>query len=213
MQGFEEGARYLVSHYGYHAVPMALFVDATGIPWAWIFLLLLAGEAKLNVLLMMLYGFAVLMLFDHILYWMSAKGGQKLVRKICAKKPDWAPAFESTRDNIHRRGALAVIFGRYLPYAGRLIGFGAGLSAMPYLKFSIYDAIGVGISVFGFGLVAHFVGIKTIQSPHFYPVVMGCMVAVVVLTVAGAGFAWWKKRRDDAKSEGGPNAADATQKL
>lgn len=196
MQELEKSIQHLVTHYGYHAVPIALFVDATGIPWAWIFLLLLASEAKLNVALMLVYGFAVLMAFDHILYWVGALGGPKMVRKICAKKPDWAPAFQTTRDNIHKRGALAVIFGRYLPYAGRFMGLGAGLSAMNYAKFSLYDAIGAAISAFGFGLVAHFVGRKTIENPNFYPVILGAMVCVTVVSLAGIGISWWKSRQN-----------------
>lgn len=201
MPEFEKGIQALVEQYGYHAVPFAIFVDATGIPWAWIFLLLVAEEGGKNVPLMLLYGFAVLMAFDHILYWMGALGGQKLVRKICQRKPDWAPVFEATRDNVHKRGALAVILGRYLPYAGRLIGFGAGLSAMNYAKFSLYDALGAAISAFGFGLVAHFVGRKTIEHPNFYPIVVGAMAVVTVLSIAGVGIAWWKKRRDGAQRE------------
>ncbi len=196
MQELEKSIQHLVTHYGYHAVPIALFVDATGIPWAWIFLLLLASEAKLNVALMLVYGFAVLMAFDHILYWVGALGGPKMVRKICAKKPDWAPAFQTTRDNIHKRGALAVIFGRYLPYAGRFMGLGAGLSAMNYAKFSLYDAIGAAISAFGFGLVAHIIGRKTIENPNFYPVILGAMVCVTVVSLAGIGISWWKSRQN-----------------
>ncbi len=31
--------------YGYHAVVPALLIDPAGVPWAWIFLMLLAAEA------------------------------------------------------------------------------------------------------------------------------------------------------------------------
>ncbi len=196
MPELEKSIETLVAQYGYHAVPFALLTDPAGIPWAWIFLLLLAEEAGKNVALMLFYGFAVLMAFDHILYWAGALGGQKLVRKICAKKPDFAPIFDGARDNIHKRGALAVIFGRYLPLVGRWMGLGAGLSAMNYAKFSLYDAFGAAISAFGFGLLAHFVGRKTIEHPNFYPIVVGAMVAVTVLSVIGIGIGWWKNRRE-----------------
>ncbi|PQV65242.1 membrane protein DedA, SNARE-associated domain [Abditibacterium utsteinense] len=196
MPELEKNIQLLVAQYGYHAVPFALLTDPAGIPWAWVFLLLLAEEAGKNIALMLVYGFAVLMAFDHILYWVGALGGQKLVRKICAKKPDWAPLFEATRENIHKRGALAVIFGRYLPLVGRWMGIGAGLSAMNYAKFSLYDAIGAAISAFGFGLVAHFVGRKTIENPNFYPIVLSAMVFVTVVSVAGVGISWWKSRQN-----------------
>lgn len=195
MQELEKSIQHLVTQYGYHAVPFALLTDPAGIPWAWIFLMLLAEEAKKNIAVMLVYGFAVLMLFDHILYWLGALGGQKMVRKICVKKPDWAPIFEGARDNIHKRGAIAVIFGRYLPLVGRWMGVGAGLSAMNYAKFSLYDAIGCAISAFGFGLVAHFVGRKAIENPNFYPIVVGAMIVVTVVSAAGVAIGWWKNRQ------------------
>ncbi len=195
MAELEKSIQLLVAQYGYHAVPFALLTDPAGIPWAWIFLLLLAEEAKKNVALMLFYGFAVLMAFDHILYWLGALGGQKMVQKICVKKPDWAPIFEKASDSIQKRGALAVIFGRYLPFVGRWMGIGAGLSAMNYAKFSLYDAIGAAISAFGFGLVAHFVGRKTIEHPNFYPMVLGAMILVTLASVAGVAISWWKSRR------------------
>lgn len=201
MPELEKSIQLLVAQYGYHAVPFALLTDPAGIPWAWIFLLLLAEEAKKNVTLMLFYGFFVLMAFDHVLYWVGALGGQKLVQKVCAKKPDWAPMFETARDNIHKHGALAVIFGRYLPLVGRWMGVGAGLSAMNYAKFSLYDAIGAAISAFGFGLVAHFVGRKTIEHPNFYPIVIGAMVCVTIVTLVGIGISWWKSRQLNEENE------------
>lgn len=194
MLELEKSIQLLVAQYGYHAVPFALLTDPAGIPWAWIFLLLLAEEAGKNVALMLVYGFATLMVFDHILYWIGALGGQKLVKKICQKKPDWAPLFDGARDNIQKRGALAVIFGRYLPLVGRWMGIGAGLSAMNYAKFSLYDALGAAISAFGFGLVAHFVGRKTIEHPNFYPIVLGAMGIVTLFTIAAIAISWWKNR-------------------
>ena len=204
MSNFAELERWLqqmVAQYGYHAVPFALLTDPAGIPWAWIFLMLLAEEARKNVTLMLFYGFFVLMAADHILYWIGALGGQKLLKKICAGRPKWAENFLASRESIKKHGALAVIFGRYLPLVGRWMGLGAGLSGMNYVKFSLYDAIGAALSAFGFGLVAHFVGRKTIEHPYFYQFVVGGMVLATVASVAGIGISWWKARRDNAKNE------------
>ncbi|HEX8465938.1 MAG TPA: VTT domain-containing protein, partial [Abditibacterium sp.] len=185
MPGLEKWLQETIAQYGYHAVPFAVLSDPAGIPWAWIFLLLLAEEAHKNVPLMLVYGFGVLMAADHILYWIGAWGGQKLVRRICQNRPKWMEMFAASRDNIHKRGALAVIFGRYLPLVGRWMGLGAGLANLNYAKFSFYDAIGAAISAFGFGLLAHFVGRKTIEHPYFYPALVAFMVIVTLLSIAG----------------------------
>ena len=59
--------------YGYHAVVPILVADPAGVPWAWIFLMMLAEEARLNSWLLLGYGFAVLTINDHLLYC-SARG-------------------------------------------------------------------------------------------------------------------------------------------
>jgi membrane-associated protein len=134
------------------------------------------------------------MIFDHIIYWIGRLGGQKLVHRVCAKRPKWAQMFEQSREQIQKRGALAVIVGRYLPFIGRWMGLGAGLAGVPFTKFAIYDAIGAALSAFGFGLVAHFVGRKTIEHPYFYQVLVGCIAGATLLAVAGVAVGWWRNR-------------------
>ena len=185
----------LMREYGYHAVPFAILSDPAGVPWAWIFLMLLAEEAGKNIVLMLVYGFAALMAFDHIIYWIGRLGGQKLVRRVCKNRPNWAPMFTNLSEQIQKRGALAVIVGRYLPFVGRWMGLGAGLAGVSYPKFAIYDAIGAALSAFGFGLVAHFVGRKTIEHPYFYQVLVGCIVGATLFGIVGVGVGWWKNRR------------------
>ncbi|MBW3637189.1 MAG: VTT domain-containing protein [Armatimonadetes bacterium] len=195
MSALESSLNQWIAQYGYHAVPFAVLSDPAGVPWAWIFLMLLAEEAGKNVPLMLFYGFGVLMAFDHLLYWIGALGGSRLVNRVCANRPKWAQNFEAARDTIHRHGALSIIFGRYLPFVGRWMGLGAGLAKLNYAKFSIYDAIGSGLSAFGFGLVAHFVGRKTIEHPQFYNVVVILMVGLTLAGVAGIAISWWRGRK------------------
>jgi membrane-associated protein len=201
MPALERSLNEWIAQYGYHAVPFALLSDPAGIPWAWIFLMLLAEEAHKNVTLMLFYGFGVLMAADHVLYWVGAYGGQKLVNRVCASRPKWAENFSTSRQNIKKHGAMAVVFGRYLPLVGRWMGLGAGLAGMNYAKFSLYDAIGAALSAFGFGLVAHFVGRKTIEHPYFYPILVGVVVVATVFTVLGCVISWWKARQCQAADE------------
>ncbi|RYG75089.1 DedA family protein [bacterium] len=206
MPELERSLSHWMAQYGYHAVPFAILSDPAGIPWAWIFLMLLAEEAGKNIWIMLFYGFSVLMAADHILYWVGIYGGQKLVNRVCAKRPNWAENFAASRENIRKHGPAAVIFGRYLPLVGRWMGLGAGLAGMNYARFSLYDAIGAAISAFGFGLLAHFVGRKTIEHPYFYPILVAVVAGATLFTIMGLGISWMKARR--AKAAGNMCAKD-----
>jgi membrane protein DedA with SNARE-associated domain len=201
MQETELLIREFLKNYGYHAVPFALLYDPAGIPWAWIFLMVLAEEAGKNIPFMLIYGFAVLMFFDHILYWIGLLGGRRFVRYVGKKRPDWKPTLKATRKNVRDRGALAVIFGRYLPFIGRWMGVGAGMSGMNYLRFSIYDAIGAALSAFGFGLVAHFVGRQFINWPYFTEILAGLFVGGLLLGIGGAAMGWYRKRKKGSSNK------------
>src|SRR3712207_9588538 len=78
----KEQALQWTHDYGYHAVVPALLVDPAGVPWAWIFLMLLAGEAGKSIPLMLIYGCAVMTLADHLFYWIGVRGGRPLVTRL-----------------------------------------------------------------------------------------------------------------------------------
>lgn len=183
------------NQYGYHAVAPALLVDPGGVPWAWIFLLLLAEEAGKNVPLLLAYGFVVLSLCDHLLFWVAARGGPLLMRRIEAKRPKLHDSFQKAEAAVRDNAILAVVFGRFLPFIGRWIGIGAGLSGVSWARFAVLDAIGVALTVVGFGLAAHFIGRETIDSPWFHQMVLGAFIGGTVLTLGGCALGAWKKRR------------------
>ena len=187
LQATSEQAQIWVGHYGFHAVVPTLLIDPAGVPWAWVFLILFAGAAGLNVWGMLFYGFAVLMLFDHLLYWIALKGGRPLVAKIGARFPKWAEALEKSESAMSgpegtRRGAWTIALGRYLPIVGRWVGAGAGLANVPFARFASFDAIGVALTIFGFGLPTHFIGAQIMDKPWFPQAVAFTFLASTFIT-------------------------------
>jgi membrane protein DedA with SNARE-associated domain len=192
LKAANEQAGIWVGEYGFHAVVPSLLIDPAGVPWAWIFLILFAGAAGLNIWGMMLYGFVVLSLFDHALYWVGLKGGRPLVNKISLRFPKLAQALEKAEAAMRGRGVWAVTFGRYLPIIGRWVGAGAGLANVPYAKFAFFDAIGVALTVVGFGLPTHLVGAQIKDEPWFpQAVALTFVIGTVVTTIAII----WQARR------------------
>jgi membrane protein DedA with SNARE-associated domain len=170
--------------YGYGAVVPALLLDPGGVPWPWIFLMLLAGKAGLNIPLLMLCGFLVLSVVDHVLYWIAAIGRKPLMNKIQKRSPKLAECLEKAEDEVRKRGVWAIPLGRFLPIVGRWVGVGAGLADVPWATFAVLNSLGVGLTVVAFGLAAHLVGSKTIDSPWFHEMVGGAFILGTVFTIA-----------------------------
>jgi membrane protein DedA with SNARE-associated domain len=182
----------LTQEYGYHAVVPVLMADPAGVPWAWIFLLLIAEEAHLNVVLMLAYGFGVLTVVDHAFYALGYYGGRPLLDKLAKRWPKVADSMHASEKAMRGKGIWMVTIGRYIPVVGRWVGAGAALANVPYARFALFDAIGVGITTVGFGLAAHLIGRETADAPWFPQVVTG---AYVLSTIATAVLMFWGWRR------------------
>lgn len=195
LQSAQQQTVLWLSAYGYHAVVPALLADPGGVPWAWVFLMLLAHEAGKSVPLMLIYGFSVLTVTDHVLYWIGVKGGQPLLHIVEKRWPGLADNLEGAAKTVREKGLLAVLIGRFLPVVGRFVGIGAGLADIPYAKFALFDAGGVLLTVAGFGGFAHLVGKGTIDAPWFPGAVCGVFIGGFALTTLGVLGSWLFKRQ------------------
>jgi len=174
--------------YGYHAVIPSLLLDPAGVPWAWIALLLIAEKARLNIPLLLIYGSAVLLANDIVLYALGFWGGRPLINWLGKRFPRLVEALEQAERVSAGRGILAVSFGRFLPIVGRWVGAGAGLANVHFARFVLFDLIGVAITVLGFGLLAHFVGRALITQSWFPTAVLTVFVASGVISFTA--FVW-----------------------
>ncbi len=184
--------------YGYHAVVPVLVADPAGVPWAWIFLMMLAEEARLNSWLLLGYGFAVLTINDHLLYWFGALGGRPLVEKLGARWPKIAGAMLSAETAMEGRGVWSIVVGRYLPLVGRWIGVGAGLAKVSFWRFAFYDALGVVVTVIGFGATADFLGRQIAHRPWFPQALAATFAVSTLITVL---LIVWQARQVNARRQ------------
>ena len=183
-----------IGAYGYGAVIPALLLDPGGIPWPWVFLMLLAEEARLSVPLMIVLGFGVLSVFDHALY-LVGRFGAPLLRRIETRWPQTADILRKSEDTVRRNGFWSITVGRFLPFLGRWVGLGSGLAKTPWMHFAFFNSLGVLITVAGFGVAANVVGQKTIDAPWFHHALFVAFVGGTVFTLGGAAIAAWRARR------------------
>jgi membrane protein DedA with SNARE-associated domain len=187
--------------YGYHAVVPTLLLDPAGVPWAWIFLMLIAGEAKLNIVLMLGYGFAVLTLLDHAFYAVGYFGGRPLLAKLAERWPKVAAAMTASEKAMRGKGVWMVAWGRYVPVVGRWVGTGAALANVPYLRFALFDLLGVSATVLGFGAAAHFIGREIIDYPWFSQAILGAYIFSTVATALVTAFGIWRAKQRKAPNQ------------
>ncbi len=193
-----------LSRFGYGAAVPAVLSDPAGIPWAWIFLMLLAKQAGKNVVVMLLIGFSALWAWDIALYFVGEKWGTKLLAWLARVRPAWKQTLDKACDVTQKRGALTVVIGRYLPLVGRWVGLGAGMARVPRGAFVVYSAIGSALSALGFGIAAHLLGRQIVGHPLLMPLALGC--CVVGILGGGVAVLWsaWKNRA--LKNEENPPA-------
>jgi membrane protein DedA with SNARE-associated domain len=199
--------------YGYHAVIPALLVDPAGVPWAWIFLMLLAGEADKSIPLMVAYGCAVMTAADHLFYWIGVKGGRPLVERFGQRWPKIAHSVRDAETAVEGKGIWMITIGRFLPLVGRYVGIGAGLANVPFGRFAVFDALGVAITVVGFGLAAHLVGARTINSPAFPYLIGGAFIGGTLFTTGFLFWQGWKAHRARAVPSSAPENVEEHEEV
>lgn len=188
--------------WGDWAVIPALLLDPGGIPWAWIFLMLLAEQAGNNIFYLFTLGLLVLAATDHLLYWVGYFVGRAGLQKLAVRFPKVCNGMVAAEKALSGRGQWTIVIGRFLPVLGRWVGLAAGVAKLPYGRFAFLQMVGASITVIGFGLLAHFVGEKTFHEPWFPQALFYTFTAGIAFTFLAAGWGFWIKRRKNGRLNG-----------
>ena len=83
-----------------------------------------------------------------------------------------------TQAFFEKHGALAVIFSRFMPIIRTIAPFVAGVSGMPFLKYSLYNILGGAAWILVFLFAGYFLGNVPFFKDHF------ALVGVVIILVS-----------------------------
>jgi membrane-associated protein len=86
--------------------------------------------------------------------------------------------YEKTRAFFEKHGALAVIFSRFMPIIRTIAPFVAGVSGMPFLKYSFYNIVGGASWILVFLFAGFFLGNVPFFKDHF------ALVGVVIILLS-----------------------------
>jgi membrane-associated protein len=166
-----------------------------------------AGMGKLNIAAVFLILAAAAILGDTANYWIGKYLGQRIVnaRRIRLVKPEH---LAKTHEFFERYGGKTIILARFVPIVRTFAPFVAGLGAMTYGQFILYNIVGglawVALCV---GAGYCFGGMKVVRE-NFSLVI----IAIVFLSVLPAGIEYLRHRRRSRQGAGADGAVLADRK-
>ncbi|GLY98042.1 VTT domain-containing protein [Actinoplanes sp. NBRC 103695] len=175
LPGFLAGVAPLLDKYSYAAVGAVIGVESFGVPapgqTIMVAAAIYAGAGRLNVFAVGAIAFVAAVIGDNIGYWIGVRGGRRLVHRF-GKYVFITPArLERAEKFFARRGNRIVVVARFIDGLRQLNGVIAGITAMPWRTFLLYNAIGAFLWVGWWVTVSYFLGthlVEIIESAHRY---------------------------------------------
>jgi membrane protein DedA with SNARE-associated domain len=196
LPGFLHGVAPILDRWGYLAVAGVIGVESFGVPapgqTIMVAAAIYAGAGRLNVYAVAAIAFIAAVLGDNIGYWIGARGGRRVVHRfgryilLTPERLDRAEKF------FARRGSRIVVVARFIDGLRQLNGVIAGITAMPWRTFLLFNAIGAALWVGWWTTVSYLLGthlVEIIDHAHKYK-----WWAIAVIVLAVAGYAWLHMR-------------------
>jgi membrane protein DedA with SNARE-associated domain len=186
LPGFLHGVAPILDRWGYLAVAGMIGVESFGVPapgqTIMVAAAIYAGAGRLNIVAVAAIAFLAAVLGDNVGYWIGARGGRKAVLRwgryvfLTPERLARAEAF------FARRGGRIVVIARFIDGLRQFNGVIAGITAMPWRTFLLYNAIGAALWVGWWTSVAYVLGthlVEIIEHAHRYK-----WWAIAVITLA-----------------------------
>jgi membrane-associated protein len=150
---------------------------------------LIAGSDNLNLWLMGILLFVAAVLGDTLNYII----GKTLGRTLLSKPSKWIKQeyLLRTQQYYETHGGKTIIFARFIPIIRTFAPFVAGIGAMNYSKFIIYNLAGGFAWIFSFLLLGYFFGNMPFVKSNFTYVIFG----IIILSVLPAIVEYIKAKR------------------
>ena len=190
LPGFLHGVAPILDRWGYLAVAASIGVESFGVPapgqTIMVAAAIYAGAGRLNIFLVGLIAFIAAVLGDNVGYWIGVRGGRKVVHrwgKYIFLTPE---RLERAEGFFARRGNRIVMIARFIDGLRQFNGVIAGITAMPWRTFLLYNAIGAALWVGWWTTVAYLLGthlLEMMEHAHKYK-----WWAIALITVAVATY-------------------------
>jgi membrane protein DedA with SNARE-associated domain len=175
LPGFLAGVAPILDRWGYLAIAGIIGVESFGVPapgqTIMVAAAIYAGAGRMNIFAVAAISFAAAVLGDNVGYWIGVRGGRRAVHRFGRYVFLTPERFARAENFFARRGNRIVVAARFIDGLRQLNGVIAGITAMPWRTFLLYNAIGAALWVGWWTTVSYVLGthlVKIFETAHRY---------------------------------------------
>jgi membrane protein DedA with SNARE-associated domain len=188
LPGFLHGVAPILDRWGYLAVAGVIGVESFGVPapgqTIMVAAAIYAGAGRLNVVAVGAIAFIAAVLGDNVGYWIGVRGGRSVVHRYGKYIFITPERLERAEKFFARRGNRIVVVARFIDGLRQLNGVIAGITAMPWRTFLIYNAIGAAFWVGWWTTISYLLGTHIVEIVDHTDRYRWLAIAVIAVAVA-----------------------------
>ena len=188
--------------YAYAILFLWVLVEMIGVPIPSVPVLLTAGTlsathpARINGFMALAVVLAACLIADTFWYWLGRRYGHAVLQVLCRFSFEASTCVVKTERYFERRGAVTLLFAKFVPGLSTVAAPIAGQTGMPYGRFVLYDMGGSALWALAYILAGFFFGDIAQRSQMFFAALGHFAVVIFALMVLGLmGWKFWKQRR------------------
>ena len=189
----------LLAHHTYSLLFGWVLIEQGGLPIPSVPLMLAAGTLSAAHKLHVAYAIPVILfaclISDSAWFFLGKNYGGKVLNILCRFSLEAATCVERTHGTVGKRGAITLLFAKFVPGLSTVAAPIAGQLQMSYLTFVIYDIAGSLIWCGAWLFAGRFFGDIAERSSNFFALLGHFGIALVLLMVAALVIYRLVKRR------------------
>lgn len=187
-------------HYAYTILFLWVLVEQLGIPIPSIPVLLTAGTLsathRLSLSLSLLVVLVACILSDSLWFYLGRRYGGSVLRLLCRFSLEASTCVARTEGYFTRRGAVTLLFAKFVPGLSTVAAPIAGQTGMPYARFLIWDLAGSVVWAAAYLLAGFFFGdIAQRSAPFFHWLGHFAFVIFILMVLSFLGYRLFKQRK------------------
>ncbi len=164
-----------------------VLIEQAGIPVPSVPLMLAAGTMSAAHKLHIAYALPLVLLAclisDSMWYMLGRRYGTRVLNLLCRFTLEAATCVEKTQGTMGKRGAVTLLFAKFVPGLSTMATPIAGQAKIPYWKFLLYDTAGTVIWAGAWLFAGRFFGDLAKRSSEFFNTLEHFAAGLVVLMV------------------------------
>jgi len=187
-------------HYAYAILFLWVLLEQLGVPIPSIPVLLtagtLAGTHRLSLSASIASVLLACLIADSMWYSLGRRYGNAVLKLLCRFSFEADTCVSKTEGYFHRRGAVTLLFAKFVPGLSTVAPPIAGQTGLPYHRFLLFDLLGSLIWGAAYLAAGFFFGDIAQRSQRFFTMLGHFAVLIFALMVLGLMFQRvWKQRR------------------